>query len=114
MLEIIKIIGAVVSALSGLSALVLMAIKPFRQWILGGVKARARRNEELERAKETDRCLLRNEIISIYYKHQRDGEIKQYAYENMALLYRQYKRLDGNSFVDRAWEEAQDWTILKN
>ncbi len=114
MLEIIKIIGAVVSAATGLIALVLMAIKPVRKWFLDGVKVRKRMVEDAERAKETDKCLLRNEILSIYYKHQRDGEIKQYAYENMALLYHQYKKLDGNSFIDRAWEEAQEWQIIRD
>lgn len=107
MLEIILIIGAIASAILGVIALVLTFIKPFRKWIKDNIKER-------ECAKNTDKCLLRNEILSIYYKNQRDCEIKQYAYENLALLYKQYKKLDGNSFVDHIWEEVQDWKITRN
>lgn len=114
MIEIIKIVGMIVSTITGVTALILTALKPFRRWLMESAADRRRRDEDAECAKETDRCLLRNMILSIYYKHCSDGEIKQYAYENMALLYQQYKKLDGNSFIDKAFAEAQEWRIVKD
>lgn len=58
------------------------------------------------------RCLLRSEMLRIYYHHAPDGEIRQYEYENFVLLYEAYKRLGGNSFIDRIYAEVQTWKMM--
>lgn len=113
-LEIVKTISAIISAITGFIALSLMGIKPLRNKFLAGVRERDRLRQEANRAKETDKCLIRIEIVSIYYKYCANREIKQYAFENLALLYHQYKALGGNSFVDKVWKEAKGWRIIKN
>lgn len=57
------------------------------------------------------RCLLRSEMLKIYYKHQQSKEIRQYEYENFFLLYEAYKKLKGNSFIDKVAKEIKGWTV---
>ena len=47
----------------------------------------------------------------IYYKHYQDRRMRLYEYEDLEKLYMQYKKLKGNSFVDKIWDEVQTWTI---
>ncbi|MEE0840568.1 MAG: hypothetical protein U0L72_08540 [Acutalibacteraceae bacterium] len=58
------------------------------------------------------RCLLRSEMLRTYY-HNKDAEkIRQYEYENFIFLYKAYKALRGNSFIDKIYKEVQDWEII--
>ncbi len=57
------------------------------------------------------RCLLRSEMLKIYFKHQQDKSLRQYEYENFFLLYTAYKKLKGNSFIDKVAEEVKEWTV---
>lgn len=59
------------------------------------------------------RCLLRSEMLKIYFKHQQDKALRQYEYENFFLLYTAYKKLKGNSFIDKVAEEVKEWRIVK-
>ena len=58
------------------------------------------------------RCQLRSEMLRIYYRHQADGKIRQYEYENFVMLYQAYKALKGNSFIDKIYREIQTWTVI--
>lgn len=57
------------------------------------------------------RCQLRSEMLRIYYHHKDTGEIRQYEYENFVMLYEAYKKLGGNSFIDKIYKEVQTWEI---
>lgn len=105
-MQVLQIISLVISIPSAAIVLLTTICKPFRKWLLG-------RTQERENSHETDRCLLRDRITSIYYKHHRDCEMKLYDYENLERLYKQYKNLGGNSFVDKIWEEVQEWEITQ-
>ena len=59
------------------------------------------------------RCQLRSDMLSIYYNYCDDEAIPQYAYENFSYLYKAYKALRGNSFVDKIWRDIQDWEIIR-
>lgn len=58
------------------------------------------------------KCLLRSEMLRIYYRHSDSGEIRQYEYENFVFLYEAYKALKGNSFIDKIYEEVRSWEII--
>mgnify|MGYP004627187791 FL=1 len=58
------------------------------------------------------RCLLRSEMLRIYYRHKDSGEIRQYEYENFVYLYEAYKKLKGNSFIDKIYAEVKKWEII--
>ena len=58
------------------------------------------------------RCLLRSEMLRIYYRHKDSGEIRQYEYDNFVYLYEAYKKLKGNSFIDKIYAEVKKWEII--
>ncbi len=58
------------------------------------------------------KCLLRSEMLRIYYHHQDSGEIRQYEYENFVMLYEAYKKLKGNSFINKVYEEVKKWKVI--
>ena len=58
------------------------------------------------------RCLLRNDMLKIYYHHREMQTIRQYEYENFVYLYEAYKALKGNSFIDKIYSEVKTWEII--
>ena len=61
---------------------------------------------------EGERCLLRSEMLRIYYKNADAQEIRQYELENFCMLYGAYKRLHGNSFIDKVSEDVKKWRVI--
>lgn len=58
------------------------------------------------------KCLLRSEMLRIYYRHKESGEIRQYELENFVFLYKAYKALKGNSFIDKIYKEVMSWEVI--
>jgi hypothetical protein len=58
------------------------------------------------------RCMLRNEMLQIYYRNRESGVIHQYEYENFVFLYEAYKAMKGNSFIDKIYKEVQTWEVI--
>ena len=78
-----------------------LIIKPIREWLMGTGALR-----------EGQRCLLRTEIVRIYYRHHDDRKLREYEYKNMEECYKAYKSLKGNTFIDRIHAEMQEWDII--
>ena len=58
------------------------------------------------------KCLLRSEMLRIYY-HNKDSErIRQFELENFIALYKAYKALKGNSFIDKIYKEVMSWEVM--
>ncbi len=58
------------------------------------------------------KCLLRSEMLRTYY-HNKDNEtIRQYELENFLHLYKAYKALRGNSFIDKIRQEVLSWEVV--
>lgn len=111
-METLVSIAAVAQGGLALITILLFAIKPFRQWFLG-VRERKKEFENREATEhESVKCLLRSEIVRIYYANRSRCALHSFEYENVALLYASYKDMGGNSFVDRIWEEMQEWEII--
>ena len=64
------------------------------------------------KAKEGQMCLLRSEMLRIYYDNHEKQTIRQYEYENFVFLYEAYKALKGNSFIDKIYNEVKSWEII--
>ena len=58
------------------------------------------------------KCLLRSEMLRIYYANREKGVIRQYEYENFLALYGAYKALKGNSFIDKIKREVDEWEVV--
>lgn len=78
-----------------------LLVKPIRERILG-----------TEALREGQRCLLRSEIVRIYYRHNNENKMREYEYKNLAQCYGAYKALKGNSFIDHIYAEMQKWEIV--
>jgi len=110
--KIIQIISLILCIPPSAFTLLVILCKPFRDWIIKNKDNKKKMQQNEEDRKETDRCLLRDRITSIYYKNKRDCEIRQYEFENLERLYKQYKKLGGNSFIDKIWNEMQEWNVI--
>lgn len=76
-------------------------IKPARDWIMG-----------TEAIKEGQRCLLRAEIVRMYYRHKEDRALREFEFKLLEQCYKAYKILKGNSFIDHIYQEMMEWEII--
>ena len=101
------IFTAIVSIISGAMVIIgflSMIIKPIREKILT--------NSEKDTLYAAGmQCLLRSEILSIYYNNQDTKILRQYERENLESLYSAYKALGGNSFIQDLYTEMKKWQI---
>lgn len=95
----------IVTTASGIVCLLTLAsllIKPVREWMLGA-----------KEQKDGIKCLLRAEIVKMYYKHQDKEELHEYEWAMLDACYQAYRRLKGNSFIVKLYEEMKTWTIVR-
>ena len=78
-----------------------LLIRPVRERLLGP-----------DALREGQRCLLRAEIVRIYYRNLADKQLREYEFKNMEQCYAAYKVLKGNSFIDKIHTEMVDWNII--
>ena len=79
-----------------------LIIKPLRERIMG-----------TEQLREGQRCLLRSEIVRIYYRNRKDKTLHEYEYKNMDQCYLAYKALGGNTFIDHIHTEMLEWEVIQ-
>ena len=58
------------------------------------------------------RCQLRSEMLRTYYSNKDREVIRQYELENFIFLYKAYKALKGNSFIDKIYKEVMTWEVI--
>lgn len=100
-MEKLLVVAEACGAIMGIVTLVILLCKPLREWLFG-----------LRDIRDGQRCLLRNEMTKIYYRHREERKIRQFEYENFDFLYKAYKRLKGNSFVDHIRKEIEEWEVI--
>ena len=100
-MESLSKLAALCSELTGILAAVAMLIKPIRNKLLG-----------LDKLTDALKCQLRHDMLHTYYRHREDRTIRQYELEDFLYLYRGYKALGGNSFIDRIKDEVDDWEVI--
>ncbi len=66
----------------------------------------------IKRLVEGQKCQLRSDMLHIYYKHKNKKKIRQYEYENFMLMFKAYKALKGNSFIDEIYNVVTHWEII--
>jgi hypothetical protein len=57
------------------------------------------------------KCLLRSEMLRTYYHNKSSVTIRQFELENFIALYKAYKALKGNSFIDKIYKEVMSWEV---
>ena len=78
-----------------------LLIKPVREWLMG-----------TEAVREGQRCLLRAEIVRLYYRHREEKKLREYEFKLLEQCYKAYKTLGGNSFIDHIYTEMLEWEIV--
>ena len=58
------------------------------------------------------KCLLRTEMLRTYYHNKDKEKIRQFELENFIALYKAYKALRGNSFIDKINNEVMSWEVI--
>ena len=100
-MELLNQISSACSVITVIFTTVVLLVKPVREKVLG-----------ISLIKEGLKCLLRSEILHIYYKNRERKTIRQYEFENIAFCYKAYKSLNGNSFVDHIYNEIKEWEVI--
>lgn len=100
-MESLSKLAALSSEVTVILAAVAMLVKPLRNKLLG-----------LDKLTDAIKCQLRHDMLHAYYRHREDRTIRQYELEDFLYLYRGYKALGGNSFIDRIKSEIDEWEIM--
>lgn len=58
------------------------------------------------------KCQLRSDMLHIYYQYKDEKKIRQFELENFVFLYKAYKALRGNSFIDKIYKEVMAWEVI--
>lgn len=58
------------------------------------------------------KCQLRSDMLHIYYQYKDEKKIRQYELENFVYLYKAYKALRGNSFIDKIYKAVMKWEVI--
>ena len=66
----------------------------------------------VSRIVEGQRCQLRSNMLSTYYRCKEKETIRQYERENFDKLYAAYKKLGGTSFVDDIYKEIRTYDVV--
>lgn len=101
MIDNLLLIAEIISAIS----VIVGVLIAFSKW-------RKKQKAHEERIDNANRCLLRDKIVNIYYRHKDEKRLRQYERENLDLLYEGYKELGGNSFVDTIYTEMKGWEVI--
>ena len=99
-IEVLKSAAAICGYISSIAVIVVAISKKVREWLFG-----------MKEIKDGQKCLLRSEMLKIYYDHNEEKTIRQHSRENFDYLYNAYKALDGNSFIDDIYSEVREWAV---
>ena len=90
------------SLILNVAAVIALFVKPVREKLFG-----------FHDFREGQKCLLRSAMLAIYYRCKDEGnKIRQYDFENFALLYAAYKAEHGNTFIDKIKSEVFDMEVV--
>lgn len=67
---------------------------------------------DLEALKISARDVLREKIMAIYHKNKHNRAMSEYEREALTQYYKDYKALNGNSYIDKRYERMKHWTTV--
>ena len=67
---------------------------------------------DLEALKISARDVLREKIMNIYHKNKHDRSMTEYEHEALIQYYKDYKALDGNSYIDKRYNRMKQWVVV--
>lgn len=94
-------IAAVCGYILAIASAAVLFLKPLRDKVFG-----------LRDISDGMKCLLRSDMLRMYYKHQEEGTIRQHERLNFESEYAAYKALGGNSFMDDIHHDVSAWKVI--
>lgn len=68
--------------------------------------------DDLEALKISAKDVLREKIMVIYHKNKRERTLLEHEKEALAQYYKDYKRLNGNSYIDKYYARMEKWQVI--
>lgn len=62
--------------------------------------------------KEALKYLIQSNLTNTYYAYEKIGSIPDYCYKNWLNLFRIYKALGGNEYLDKINDRMEQWEIV--
>ena len=90
LVEIIKNVTVILGAVTAICALISVALT-----LINGLK-----------------CLMRSQMLQTYYHNKDKKQIRQYEMQNFLALYKAYKAMKGNSFIEEIYQDVKSWEII--
>lgn len=100
-MERLQLVLSIINVFFAIALSAVALLKPLRKKFLG-----------MHTVEDGQKCLLRADMLRLYYRHRQDQSVRQYEYENFIYEYNAYKALGGNSFIDKIYLEIQGWEVL--
>lgn len=100
-MDLITGLASVASCITTICAAIVLLVRPVRERVMG-----------TRHIAEGQKCLLRSDMLRMYYRHRDEKKIRQYEYENIVHEYAAYKALKGNSFMDKVYAEIESWEVI--
>ena len=59
------------------------------------------------------KIMLQNNLTNTYYVYSSKKKIPDYVYKNWLNMFREYKNLEGNEFIDTIADKMKSWDFTK-
>ena len=93
-------------------------LKDISNEILSNIQNELHQVNSLDKKYEVLACsardVLREKIMAIYHKNVRVREMTRYEKEALTQYYKDYKAMDGNSYIDRYYNRMLEWNIVED
>ena len=93
-------------------------LKDISNEILSNIQNELHQVNSLDKKYEVLACsardVLREKIMAIYHKNVRVREMTRYEKEALTQYYKDYKAMDGNSYIDRYYNRMLEWAIVED
>ena len=72
----------------------------------------SKNQDDLEALKISAKDVLREKIMAIYHKNKRERALPEHEKEALVQYYKDYKRLNGNSYIDKYYARMEKWQVI--
>ena len=88
-------------------------LKEIKDEILKALGGSVSQNQEdLEALKISARDVLREKIMALYHKNKVARTLSEYEREALDQYYKDYKALNGNSYIDKRYNRMIKWDVI--
>ena len=88
-------------------------LKEIRDEVLEEVSDPITKNaDDLEALKISAKDVLREKIMAIYHKNKYERSLAEHEKEALAQYYKDYKKLNGNSYIDKYHARMEKWQVI--